>query len=139
MLATPEAWSRRGSVRTGSPALSSAPKVRPKGDKCYAFVVHFEDGTKDELTIRQGVHVNDWSYPDDTLPGSRLAWTGMAAGDRMMAGVFFTEWKNPKSQVKIASVDFVGTGKSVAVLMAITGYKGSLERGWLAPEHTHSR
>jgi hypothetical protein len=110
-----------------------------KGDELYKFVVHFADGSADELPIRKGVHVADWSYPDDTLPGSRLAWTGMAAGDRKMAGVFFTEWKNPKPKVKITSVDFAGTGRNVAILMAVTGYKGSAERGWLAPQSNPSK
>jgi hypothetical protein len=110
---------------------------RKPGEPLSSYVIRFEDGTQDELVIRNGVHVTDWMSPNNELPSSVLAWTGSAAN--RMAGVYFTEWRNPKPNVRIVGVDFVGTGKNVAVLMAVTGYKGSLERGWLAPEHTHSK
>jgi hypothetical protein len=112
---------------------STSTARNPEGETLYSFVVHYVDGKQDELAIRRSVHVCDWTYPNDALPGSTLAWTG-ECGDGKTAGVYYTEWKNPRPEVKVSHVDFVGTGKTVAVLIAITGYKGSAERGWLAPK-----
>ena len=111
---------------------------KKKGQLLYTFRVQYEDGEPEEVPIRCGLQVTDWTKPLDNLPGSILAWTGHT-GDGRMAGIFCTPWENPHPERKIRSIDFTGAGVCVPVLIAVTGYKGTLERGWLSPEHTHHK
>ena len=111
---------------------------KKKGQLVYTFRVQYERGGPEEIPIRAGLQVVDWTKPVDGLPGSVIAWSGHT-GDGRMAAIFCTPWENPHPDRKIRSVDFVGAGAGVPVLIAITGYRGTLERGWLSKEHTHHK
>jgi hypothetical protein len=110
--------------------------AQAKGETLYRFVVHFADGRQAEQLIRCGIDVTDWNYPEEDLPGSRIAWRGRNGLNRP-AALYLTAWENPHPDVKIATIDFAGSGRNVPILIAVTGYRGTLARGWLSPEHTH--
>lgn len=99
------------------------------GTPHYKFIIHYADGTQEYLVIKQNMHIVDWNITMDNLPASTLAWSGKCELP-VSAAVYWTEWKNPKPDTEIASIDFAGEENCVPALIGITGYKKTCEEGW---------
>lgn len=96
----------------------------------FKYRVNYEDGTSEEIIIREGQHVLDW-WADPLRYAEALGKHGMFIawqGDNpMRKGVILPgfEWRNPHPEKVIRDLDFLTieeTGyTAVPVLVAITG------------------
>jgi beta-lactamase regulating signal transducer with metallopeptidase domain len=91
------------------------------------IVVHFEDGTQQEMPINYGQHVRDWwfwEFDPVTDPNTTMAWTGNNLNVRSQNGalrLYRTTWINPRPQARVVSVDFVsGHSRSAPFMVALT-------------------
>jgi len=94
----------------------------------YRF--HYADGQTAEMALTEGVNIGDWWNVRD-LP---QAWVGMTMpnGVGHTVGLYVAEWKNPRPQVAITSMEFLSAragdatnfssaASSVPFLVAVTG------------------
>jgi hypothetical protein len=90
-----------------------------EGKPIGAYLVHYADGTQEEVPVVYGRDVRDWTpNPADPadLQGARMAWKGKD-GHR----IYMTTWQNPRPSVEIASLDFISKlTKCGPFLIAIT-------------------
>ena len=104
-----------------------------KGAKLGAYVVHYADGTKEEIPIRYGMEVLDWwTIPDrgSEVSNAVVAWTGTcdaAERSKVTIRLFLTTWKNPHPDLEIRSLDMVtgdqpsGPGAPTPFLAGLSG------------------
>ncbi len=95
------------------------------GVKIAALVLHYVDGSREEIPIRTGEHVLDWHGPAytsnaraeeirTTAPGTELAWLGSNPDLRRTRPAYSlrlykSTFANPRPELEIASVDYVST------------------------------
>ncbi len=108
------------------------------GAKIGAYVIHYADGTKEEIPIRYGMEVLDWwafKERGSEVTNAEVAWTGSCeAAERNMVSIrlFMTTWKNPHPGVEIKSCDMItgdqpshslpnGQGSPAPFLVALSG------------------
>jgi serine/threonine protein kinase len=89
-----------------------------------SLILHYADGTTNNLDIIYGRQVYDWwfqaSDADAFLAGNtKVAWVGENSASKIR--VFQTSFANPKPEVKIESVDYVsGLSKCAPFMLALT-------------------
>jgi hypothetical protein len=105
-----------------------------EGAKLGAYIVHYADGSKEEIPIRYGQDVRDWwDFGDDkgkSISEGETAWTGACeAATRNGNGIrlFLKTWKNPHAEREITTLDMVtgdqpaGQGAPTPFLVALSG------------------
>jgi len=100
---------------------SSRQQERTKpGTELFKYRVHYADGQQLDIPVRVGQEVDHWILfgptPPSNLPAARLAWympMERRRTDRPMSGgtlqLFSMEWKNPRPEIVISSIDIVRT------------------------------
>ena len=100
----------------------------------FRYVVHYEDGSREAIPMVAGKNIRDWTDISDWLtePGKWRAFAGDTVGGavHVRQSIWVLEWKNPKPQQAIRSIDFVGAGRGVPILLGITlGHKKQANSG----------
>ena len=83
------------------------------------YMVKYEDKSEEVIPIVYGEDVRDWFNHDQSKPATRgkVVWEGENDFARQFGAklrLYMTEWKNPKPDKKVVSIDFVREGDSVA-------------------------
>ena len=100
----------------------------PNGaDEAFHYVIHYADGKDVTLTV-SGNNIKDWiadgvaRFPLEENTVSTVVET-VKNTQYKQGSLYRMEWSCPLDRrgVEIKSIDFVGTGKSVPVLLGITG------------------
>ena len=89
------------------------------GTAIAKYVVKYEDNSQEIIPIVYGEDVRDWFNHDQSKPVTRgkVAWEGeneFAKNFGATLRLYRTEWKNPKPDKKVVSIDFAREGDSVA-------------------------
>jgi hypothetical protein len=77
------------------------------------YVIHYSDGTGEDISIVYGEDVRDWFYVDDEAKTTRgkIVWNG-ENGRAVEVGakirLYMMSWENPHPEKVIASIDYVG-------------------------------
>jgi hypothetical protein len=105
--------------------LHGAGDVRPEllGSKIAALVLHYSDGSTQDLNIVAGEHLSDWWFPvaesglpekfrAPKAPGTELAWIGTNPWIEKWAPgyslcLYKTTFDNPRPDAMITSLDYV--------------------------------
>jgi len=89
-------------------------------DRCGRYVVHYADGSREDIDLELERNVGSWWYPGN-LVEAEVAWKA-AGGKAGSVGLYLMEWKNPHPEKKIGSLDIVSTGRGAVLhLVAVTG------------------
>jgi len=84
------------------------------------YKVNYDDGTAETIKVKYGEDVRDWWYTKDTPKSEtkeKVAWEGdneAAKPNGKGIRLYLTTWKNPKSEKKVASIDFVRSAETQA-------------------------
>jgi hypothetical protein len=78
-----------------------------------AYQINYEDKSSESIAIEYGKDVRDWWFRDAEKETSRakVAWKGdnrLAAQYSCRLRLYLTEWKNPKPDLKVVSIDYLG-------------------------------
>jgi WD40 domain-containing protein len=85
-----------------------------------AYVVHYADGTQEEIPIRYGKDTLDWYGEGGDLPAAKVAWRGSHSRSAAIR-LFNRTWENPRSEMEIRTLDFISKmTKCAPFLIAIT-------------------
>lgn len=99
----------------------------PPGTTVAMLVLHYADGTEEQLPINQGEHILDWWVWKDTMPSDLntvIAWTGenpavTQRGKKIR--LLRTTFENPKPDLKLVTLDYVSAMAGGApFLLALT-------------------
>jgi hypothetical protein len=90
----------------------------------FRYAVHYEDGNREGIPIIAAKNIRDWTDTGDWLtePGKWRAFAAESTGGPVhpRQSIWVLEWKNPKPERAIRTVDFVGSGRGVPILLGIT-------------------
>jgi hypothetical protein len=83
------------------------------------YAVKYEDNSEELIPIVYGEDVRDWFNHDESKPVSRgkVVWEGeneFAGQFGVKLRLYRTEWKNPKPDKKVISIDYERDGDNVA-------------------------
>jgi len=84
----------------------------------FRYVVHYADGSRVEIPVRNGIEIADWYNMSRKYPGSSLVcgWKNLEG-----RGLWLYQWKNPHPEKQIATIDIVSSWtRSVGIVAAIT-------------------
>lgn len=87
-----------------------------------AYLIHYADGSQEEVPIRYGQHVRDWvlSVEPGEVRNGKVAWMGTNPSKGAIR-IFEQTWHNPRPSVEIQSLDFVSKQtKCSPLLIAIS-------------------
>ena len=95
------------------------------GVSACAYQMHYADGSEVPMPILYGHQVRSmapWYDPKDPLDkGTKVGWSGTTPESKESLRVFVTTWENPRPEVAIESLDFVGdANRVIPFLFAIT-------------------
>jgi hypothetical protein len=98
----------------------------PDGAQIGAYIVHFSNGTRQEVPIIYGKDISDWWFPTvapkDTNPGASTnlaVWSTTTA--QGIVALYKSTWENPTPGTEVATIDFISLGSKCApFLMGIT-------------------
>ncbi len=107
--------------------LHSAAWCPTGGNEAFRYVIHYKDG-KDVTLPVTGNNLADWTadpvarFPLEEGTFSTVADTVKNPQFRQ-GSVYRMEWSSPRERrgVEIESIEFIGAGKAVPILLAITG------------------
>jgi beta-galactosidase len=74
----------------------------------FQYTVRYADGQAVVIPVRLGIEVGHWLSADPRgLKGAALAWAAAFANDDSgeQAAVYQMEWRNPRPDVEVSSVD----------------------------------
>ncbi len=98
------------------------------GGEAFRYVLHYKDGKDQTLSVVSGQQIIDWAAkPVQRFPGEEKTFTTVAdtvPNPRFGQGsVYRMEWNCPTDRraVELESIEFIGNGASVPVLLAISG------------------
>jgi len=109
--------------------LHAAKGVAAESEVIGSYVLHYADGTQQELEIVYGLDLRDWWHggrgdPSAEVTRAQAAWTGTnPVADRYHATVrlFLRTYENPHPDVEVVSIDFVSKLTAAApFLVAMT-------------------
>jgi hypothetical protein len=94
------------------------------GQEHWRYVVRYGDGSAATIPMVAGRNVRDWTDMTDWL-GEPRQWRAFAAEStggpiHPRQSLWVLEWRNPAPDQVIRSIDFVGSGRGVPVLLGIT-------------------
>jgi hypothetical protein len=99
----------------------------PPGTTVALLVLHYADGTEEQLSINQGEHILDWWVWNNTLPSDLntvVAWTGenpAVAQRGKKIRLLRTSFENPKPDLRLETIDYVSAMEGGApFLVALT-------------------
>ena len=77
------------------------------------YMINYEDKSSESIAIEYGKDVRDWWFREDEKETSRsqVAWKGdneLAKQYSCRLRVYLTTWKNPKPDLKVMSIDYMG-------------------------------
>jgi hypothetical protein len=89
------------------------------------YVVHYEGGDTEEISVVYGKDVRDWWFSNDEKSVSRgqVAWKGENEVTKDKAGfqrppegirLYLSTWKNPHPTKRVVSIDYVKVGDTPA-------------------------
>jgi hypothetical protein len=81
------------------------------GEKVMTYRIRYKDKSSENVDIIVGTHVLDWWMPSTPLTGAVLAWEGRNEV-HMPLSLYRVEWKNPKPNVEIETIDILTDSKS---------------------------
>jgi hypothetical protein len=89
------------------------------GTPIAKYTVKYEDKSEEFIPIVYGEDVRDWFNHDQSKPAARgkVVWEGENEFARQFGAklrLYLTEWKNPKPDKRVVSIDFAREGDSVA-------------------------
>ena len=106
--------------------LQAAGWPSPVGTQIGSYVVHYQDGTTEQIPIIYGKHVRDWwsQRTDPAVTDSEVAWKGTNAASKSSnttLELYKTTWKNPRPDAVIESLDYISAmTPSAPFLLALT-------------------
>jgi len=108
--------------------FSSIGQVADSSEHIGSYVVHYEDGETEEVEVRYGQHVSrpDLAFGSATDAVCYFAVPVFLSGGGTTRTLYAREWVNPRPEVGIRSVDFVGTRavtSAAPILVAITAVR----------------
>jgi hypothetical protein len=90
------------------------------------YRLHYADGTTADILLEGGINYRDWasrSFSDpfalETGTFTQVGWTG-ASKVFPKVSVYVMEWRNPRPDVAIETLDFLSANNGVPVLVAVT-------------------
>jgi RNA polymerase sigma factor (sigma-70 family) len=92
----------------------------PDDTQIAEYKVRYEDGKTESIPVVYGQDVRDWWFDEGESKGvtrGKVVWTGdneAAKGLERRLRLYLTTWVNPHPGKKIASIDYLRTGDSVA-------------------------
>jgi hypothetical protein len=98
------------------------------GKEAFRYVLHYKDGKDQIISVVAGQSIADWAAkPVQRFPGEQKTFTTVA--DTVpnpqfgQGSVYRMEWSCPtdRRSVELESVEFIGNGTSVPILLGITG------------------
>lgn len=95
------------------------PKVED-GTVIAEYKVNYDDGTAETIKVKYGEDVRDWWYIKDgpkSETKEKVAWEGENEATKPQGRgirLYLTTWKNPKSEKKVTSIDFIRNGDTQA-------------------------
>jgi hypothetical protein len=91
--------------------------------KVGEYRIHYEDGKIERVVLQKEININDWWQPGDLSE----ALLGVVKENKLSQGVglWVMPWSNPRTEIKITSIDFESYGKALPILVALTGEKTS--------------
>jgi hypothetical protein len=97
----------------GGPSLPGSPLYVEDDTKIGEYKVNYEDKSAEYVPIVFGKDVRDWWFRDDEKEPSRglVAWKGEndpAKKHGCKLRLYLSTWKNPKPDMKVISVDYIG-------------------------------
>ncbi len=103
------------------------------GTTIGSFVMHYNDGTSEELNIVQGVDAIDWWYFKDILKSQKgkAIWTGKNEFSKseyvrnrfgnVQPTLYKSQWHNPHPQKQVESIDIQSSmGEAAPFVLALT-------------------
>jgi hypothetical protein len=89
------------------------------GTAIARYTVRYEDNSEEIIPVVYGEDVRDWFNHDQSKPAKRgkVVWEGendFARQFSVKLRLYRSEWKNPKPDKKVVSIDFERQGDSVA-------------------------
>lgn len=85
----------------------------PDGTLIGQYVIHYSDGSTEDIPIVYGEDVRDWFYVDDEAKTTRgkIVWNGenqRATEVGAKIRLYMMSWENPHPEKTIKSMDYVG-------------------------------
>ena len=94
------------------------------GKQHWRYVIHYADGASETIPMVAGKNIRHWTGISDWLaePGKWRAFAADSTGGPVhpRQSLWALEWKNPEPAKTIRSIEFVGTGQGVPILLGIT-------------------
>ena len=89
------------------------------GTAIAKYTIKYEDNSAEIIPIVYGEDVRDWFNHDQSKPAVRgkVVWEGENEFAKQFGAtlrLYLSEWKNPKPDKKVVSIDFAREGDSVA-------------------------
>ena len=84
----------------------------PKGAVVLKYVIHYADGTQEEVQACNEAQMRTWWSSPGPLPEAQLAWVGRNELQNPVC-LYRMVWRNPKSDTPIDSVEVVSGGSSL--------------------------
>jgi hypothetical protein len=108
--------------------LHAAQYAAEPGEMIGAYVVHYADGTSEQIPLVCGRHLVDWWAWDRSSSEpteAKVAWTGSNDNTELNKGLkirlFDLTWTNPHPEKEIAALDVLSAGKQPdPFLVAVT-------------------
>ena len=79
----------------------------------FEYIIHYADGSSATVPVKWNVNISDWRNRLANLPEARLVWTTPieSRSGRIDAhtALYSYEWKNPKPDQEVESIDLVKT------------------------------
>ncbi len=104
--------------------LQSAAWISPGLHATYR--IHYADGATTDIPLEGDVNYRDWSSDNPQEPFSseigtftQVGWTG-STPQFPKVSAFVMQWTNPRPEVAIESLDFIGANNGVAILVGVT-------------------
>jgi beta-galactosidase GanA len=96
-----------------------------QGHPSLIYTINYADGSSQRLVMHDSREIGDWyKVEDGKVSDAAIAWEKCQESLRkIFVGIFAHEWKNPKPDVEIKTIDIKSSGNSVPTVIAITGEK----------------
>ncbi|MCA1595998.1 MAG: hypothetical protein LC772_06200, partial [Chloroflexi bacterium] len=94
------------------------PGARPFISSVATWTFEYADGSKAAVHLDAGIHMADWSYPEDT--DLSLVAVTTASPDHPLVGLNLAEVNNPRPEAEIRAIEITADGDALYGLVAAT-------------------